>query len=49
MYGEWIKFFGELALEGLKIQSNKEHSLFEDFFNIIISEGPFSLQDKKNE
>ena len=48
-YGEWIKFFGELALEGLKIQSNKEHSLFEDFFNIIISEGPFSLQDKKNE
>jgi len=49
IYGEWIKFFGELALEGLKIQSNKEHSLFEDFFNIIISEGPFSLQDKKNE
>ena len=49
IYGEWIEFFGGLALEGLKVRSNKDHCLFEDFFNIIISEGPFSLQAQKHE
>ena len=48
-YGEWIKWGGELALNGLRRRGLKEEVLFDKFFNNVISLGPFSLQVQHNE
>ena len=48
-YEEWIKWGGELALNGLKRRGLKEEVLFDKFFNSVISLGPFSLQVQENE
>ena len=47
-YGFWIRHFGEMSLEGLKIRSIEEYSLLKEFFDIIVSKGPFSLQVQKS-
>jgi len=47
-YGEWIQIFGDLALDGLKIRNLNEEKLFEEFFEIVIKDGPFSIQVQKN-
>ena len=48
-YEEWIIWGGELALNGLIRRGLKEEALFDDFFNNIISLGPFSLQKQHHE
>ena len=48
-YEEWIKWGGELALNGLRRRGLKEEVLFDKFFNNVISLGPFSLQVQHNE
>ena len=48
-YGYWVKYFGELSLEGLKIRSVEEYSLLKGFYDVVISEGPFSIQAQKSE
>ncbi len=47
-YGFWVRHFGEMSLEGLKTRSIEEYSLLKEFFDIIVSEGPFSLQVQKS-
>tara|TARA_S200000501_G_C20824656_1_gene744416 strand:+ start:596 stop:1819 length:1224 start_codon:yes stop_codon:yes gene_type:complete len=48
-YGFWIDYFGELALGGLKKRKLGEEMLFQNFFDVIKKEGPFSLQIQKYE
>ncbi len=43
-YSYWNKWFGELAIEGLKERGLGEEILFEQFFDIVIKKGPFTLQ-----
>ena len=43
-YSYWNKWFGELALQGLKERGLGEEVLFKEFFNIVMTKGPFSLQ-----
>lgn len=46
-YRYWNKWAGDLALSGLKIRGLGEEIYFEKFFDIILSNGPFSLQKQK--
>ena len=48
-YGYWIDHFGELALNGLKKRNLGEEKLFQNFFEVVMKNGPFSLQNQKNE
>ena len=48
-YGYWIEHFGELALNGLKKRNLGEEKLFQNFFEAVMKNGPFSLQNQKNE
>ena len=43
-YSFWNRWFGELAIIGLKERGMGEETLFEDFFNVVMEKGPFSLQ-----
>ena len=43
-YFYWNKLLGELAIEGLKERGYGEEVLFEEFFNNVMSKGPFTLQ-----
>ncbi len=43
-YSYWNKWFGELAIQGLKERGFGEEELFKEFFNIVMNKGPFSLQ-----
>ena len=48
-YFNWIKCFGDLALEGLANRKLGEEKFFDSFYNYVIKNEPFSLQtqDKK--
>ena len=48
-YLSWIRWGAELAMKGLIIRNKKEEALFEDFYNKVISFGPFSIQTQNNE
>ena len=48
-YISWIRWGAELAMKGLILRNKKEESLFEDFYNKVISFGPFSIQTQNNE
>jgi len=48
-YGYWISYFGELALNGLKKRKLGEEKLFQNFFDVVMNDGPFSLQNQKYE
>ena len=48
-YGYWISYFGELALKGLKKRKLGEEKLFQNFFDVVMNDGPFSLQNQKYE
>ena len=48
-YGYWISYFGELALKGLKKRKLGEEKLFQNFFDIVMNDGPYSLQNQKYE
>ena len=48
-YGYWIDYFSELALNGLKKRNLGEERLFQNFFDVIKLDGPFSLQNQKYE
>ena len=43
-YREWNQWAGDLALDGLKERDLGEEKFFEEFFAIVMSKGPFSLQ-----
>ena len=43
-YREWNQWAGDLALDGLKERDLGEEKFFEEFFTIVMSKGPFSLQ-----
>ena len=43
-YREWNQWAGDLALAGLKERDLGEEKFFEEFFAIVMSKGPFSLQ-----
>ena len=43
-YREWNQWAGDLALNGLKERDLGEEKFFEEFFTIVMSKGPFSLQ-----
>ena len=43
-YREWNQWAGDLALNGLKERDLGEEKFFEEFFAIVMSKGPFSLQ-----
>ena len=47
-YYYWNKWAGDLALEGLEIRGLGEETYFYDYFDIILSDGPFSLQKQKD-
>ena len=47
-YGYWIDHFGRLALEGLKKRNLGEEILFKEFFDSVMSEGPFSLSGQNH-
>ena len=46
-YGDWIDYFSELALEGLRRRQFGEEHLLGDYLKIIKEKGPFTLQNKK--
>ena len=48
-YGYWIDYFSELALNGLKKRNLGEERLFQNFFDVIKLDGPFSLKNQKYE
>ena len=48
-YGYWISYFGDLALKGLKKRKLGEEKLFQNFFDIVMNDGPYSLQNQKYE
>ena len=48
-YISWIRWGAELAMKGLILRNKKEEALFEDFYNKVISFGPFSIQAQNNE
>tara|TARA_S200000501_G_scaffold25072_2_gene21730 strand:+ start:23656 stop:24921 length:1266 start_codon:yes stop_codon:yes gene_type:complete len=43
-YDYWNKWAGEMALKGLKIRDYHESRFFDNFFEIILEKGPFSIQ-----
>ena len=48
LYGEWNQWFGDLALRGLQQRGLGEEKFFEEFYNAIMSKGPFSIQTQEN-
>ena len=48
LYGEWNQWFGDLALRGLQQRGLGEEKFFEEFYNAIMSKGPFSMQTQEN-
>tara|TARA_A100001011_G_C14201449_1_gene795844 strand:+ start:34 stop:1257 length:1224 start_codon:yes stop_codon:yes gene_type:complete len=48
-YGYWIDYFGELALNGLKKRMLGEEKLFQNFFDAVKKDGPFSLKGQSLE
>ena len=47
-YGDWIDYFSELALEGLRRRQFGEEHLLGGFLKIIKEKGPFTLQKQKD-
>ena len=47
MYREWNKWIGELVIRGLKERGLGEEIYFENFFTIVMKEGPFGLQSQR--
>ena len=47
-YGDWIDYFSELALEGLRRRQFGEEHLLEDYLKIVKEKGPFTLQKQKD-
>ena len=47
-YYFWNKWAGDLALEGLERRGLGEETYFCDYFDIVLSDGPFSLQKQKD-
>ena len=45
-YREWNQWMGEMAMAGLKERGLGEENYFEEFFNIVMGKGPFSLQEQ---
>jgi hypothetical protein len=43
-YGHWNQWVGDLAITGLKERGLGEEKFFEEFFEIVMKKGPFSLQ-----
>lgn len=43
-YSYWNRWLGELAIIALKERGLGEEGLFQEFFEIVLSKGPFSLQ-----
>lgn len=43
-YDYWNKWAGEIALRGLEIRGYNESKFFDNFFEIILEKGPFSIQ-----
>ena len=46
-YSYWNDRFGKLAILGLKKRGLGEEVLFENFFDLVMEKGPFSLQLQK--
>jgi len=47
-YYHWNKWAGELALKGLEKRGLGEEKYFCDYFDIVLTDGPFSLQKQKD-
>ena len=45
-YREWNQWAGDLALWGLKKREIGEEKFFNEYFNKVMSKGPFSLQEQ---
>ncbi|MBL51392.1 MAG: hypothetical protein CMG57_05485 [Candidatus Marinimicrobia bacterium] len=45
-YREWNMWAGDLAIEGLQERGLREERFFNEFFSIVKSQGPFSLQSQ---
>ena len=46
-YLSWVKQIGELSLKGLINRKLGEEKYFESFYDIIIKNGPYSIQEQK--
>mgnify|MGYP001418777827 CR=1 FL=1 len=46
-YLSWVKKIGELSLQGLMNRKLGEEKYFEHFYNTIIKNGPYSIQEQK--
>tara|TARA_Y100000591_G_scaffold191765_1_gene165806 strand:- start:513 stop:1751 length:1239 start_codon:yes stop_codon:yes gene_type:complete len=46
-YLSWVKQIGELSLQGLINRTLGEEKYFESFYDIIIKNGPYSIQEQK--
>jgi len=46
-YNYWNKWAGDLAIEGLEIRALGEEAYFSDYFDIVLKDGPFSIQKQK--
>jgi len=46
-YGYWNKRIGEMAIKGLSLRGYDELHLFEQYFNIVLKNGPFGSQAQR--
>ena len=46
-YLSWVKEIGELSLQGLINRALGEEKYFESFYDIIIKNGPYSIQEQR--